>query len=108
MDNLPSATKISLTDGTERYSHGFPVGFVDKELDNVYLFNHVIISGKVHEVEEGRHRIVGFEIKTRSINAERYTNTSDFGCKVKPSTTQDKNGALILDSKNSESASFIS
>lgn len=53
MDNLPAATKISLTDGSQRYSHGFPVGFVDKELDNVYLFNHVIISGKVHKVDEG-------------------------------------------------------
>jgi transmembrane 9 superfamily protein 2/4 len=73
---------------------------VDKALNNVYLFNHVIIAGKVHKVEEDMHRIVGFEVKTRSINAERYTNTSDMGCKVKPSTTEDKSGALILDSKN--------
>ena len=64
MDNLPAATKLFLSDHSERYAHGFPLGYVDPEKKRVYLFNHIIIIGKVHKVDEDTYRIVGFEVKT--------------------------------------------
>ena len=102
MDNLPAATKLFLSDHSERYAHGFPLGYVDPEKKRVYLFNHIIIIGKVHKVDEDTYRVVGFEVKTRSIGATRYTDgKGENDCKVAPSEGGKKaagrSGAIILD-----------
>lgn len=111
MDNLPSATKVTF-EGVERYTHGYPVGFVDN-VQGTHLFNHVIIVGKIHTVSPSVFRIVGFEVKARSVHPSRYevngeeggdgaARANDMSCRIKPA--QGTGGGLVLDaSKMTES-----
>eukprot|EP00730_Choanoeca_flexa_P015024 TRINITY_DN6784_c0_g1_i1.p1 TRINITY_DN6784_c0_g1~~TRINITY_DN6784_c0_g1_i1.p1 ORF type:complete len:641 (+),score=170.05 TRINITY_DN6784_c0_g1_i1:132-2054(+) len=100
MDNLPSATKVEY-DGQDRYIRGYPVGFVDAT-KGVHLFNHVIIVGKIHPgLEPGTHRIVGFEVRARSVDPQRYVVNEDGAdansCKITPVT--DAAGGLVINAK---------
>lgn len=65
------------------------------------MFNHVIIVGRVHKTQDNLYRVVGFEVKPRSIASNRYTITSteSTSCSVK-SSAGDIGGALLLDSKS--------
>eukprot|EP00045_Choanoeca_perplexa_P007733 m.71141 g.71141 ORF g.71141 m.71141 type:complete len:638 (+) comp14191_c0_seq1:162-2075(+) len=99
MDNLPSATKVTY-DGQDRYIRGYPVGFVDA-IKGVHLFNHVIIVGKIHPgLKPDSHRIVGFEVRARSVDMSRYVtndDTEDMSCSIKPVTAEA--GGMVLDSR---------
>ena len=104
MDNLPAATRVEYDD-TVKYIRGYPVGFVDPTI-GTHIFNHVTIVGKIHPgSREGTHRIVGFEVRARSVDVSRYQGNpedpSDLSCTVKPVT--DERGGLVLDSSSSQS-----
>lgn len=79
IDNLPSATKL-MVDDEPTYLHGFPIGF--EEDDKVHLFNHVTIVVKVHRAVPESVRIVGFEIKAGSFDADAYSVGDDQSCTV--------------------------
>jgi transmembrane 9 superfamily protein 2/4 len=72
-----------------------------------HLFNHVIIVGKIHPVSAGVFRIVGFEVKARSVHPSRYegkpSDPSDMSCKIRPVPTSGAagSGGLVLDTKKS-------
>eukprot|EP00911_Craspedida_sp_UC1_P002711 UC1_evm1s1990 len=97
MDNLPVATRVSYG-GDQHLVHGYPVGYVDQVGDDdtaaavgvggakksgagggsikpgqTHLFNHLILVGRVHKTRTGESRIVGFEVKARSVAPSRYT-----------------------------------
>lgn len=82
VDNLPSASKSEDESSTyTKYFSGFPVGFVDPESEESYIFNHVNIELEYHEVEnlptsvaEPEYRIVRFTVEPFSIQHE-YTPT---------------------------------
>eukprot|EP00052_Salpingoeca_macrocollata_P014173 m.110923 g.110923 ORF g.110923 m.110923 type:complete len:622 (-) comp19208_c1_seq3:241-2106(-) len=80
LDNLPSATRI-VVDGKQKYIEGFPLGYVGQRME-VNLFNHVVLVVKVHEYEENAWRIVGFEIKTASIESKAYKRVAPGKCSV--------------------------
>eukprot|EP01147_Barroeca_monosierra_P010171 gene10171-2333_t len=101
MDNLPAATRVEYDD-TVKYIRGYPVGFVDSSI-GIHIFNHVTIVGKIHTNADGiTHRIVGFEVRARSVDVARYegnpSDLNDMSCKVKP--VNDDKGGLILNSKS--------
>ncbi len=51
--------QIDPEDGeTTSYSRGVPVGYVDKEKDKIYVYNHVQLIVKYHETDNGA-RVVG-------------------------------------------------
>jgi transmembrane 9 superfamily protein 2/4 len=67
IDNLPAASVID----TEQYiltsySRGFPVGYFDEDR-NHYLYNHVNIILKYHEVGPDAFRVVGFYVEPFSV-----------------------------------------
>lgn len=94
LDNLPAATRIFYKTKS-RYTYGFPLGFVDHE-KNIHLFNHISFVVKVHKLpDEVVSRVVGFEIKTRSVSHERYTRHKETGCSV---TAAVKEGTVKLNS----------
>ncbi|KAI0240055.1 Transmembrane 9 superfamily member 4 [Lamellibrachia satsuma] len=67
-DNLPCATKISMSDSKEAtlYEHGYKLGFVSNK--KVFLFNHLKLKMKFHHrEEEDIYRVVGFEVEASSI-----------------------------------------
>lgn len=71
IDNLPSAS-VGMTQGgheQKHYAGGFPIGFVDEESKEPYIFNHVNIMLDFHEPEgvTGEYRIVGFSVEPISI-----------------------------------------
>lgn len=77
VDNLPCATKYEIPDkpGEFFYDNGYRIGWVDK--DKVYVFNHVELVLRYHEPSPGVHRVVGFEVKPKSIAYDKYTVPSD-------------------------------
>ncbi len=75
VDNLPSAGKLENdSEKSINYSHGFPIGFVDREDGTAYINNHVNIEIEYHEVEgedgQKAYRIVYFSVEPFSINHE--------------------------------------
>lgn len=80
VDNLPSATKVSI-DGRDTYVSGFPVGFLD-ETKRSALYNHVVLVIKTHEYQPGQFRIVGFEVRTASIAAASYKADAAGACSI--------------------------
>ena len=77
---------------TTSYSRGVPVGYVDKDKDKIYVYNHVQLIVKYHETQNGA-RVVG-------IYAEPYSVRHKFAAGVQvPSASQEsKNAALNSDS----------
>eukprot|EP01111_Echinosteliopsis_oligospora_P002065 TRINITY_DN1302_c0_g1_i1.p2 TRINITY_DN1302_c0_g1~~TRINITY_DN1302_c0_g1_i1.p2 ORF type:complete len:622 (+),score=101.14 TRINITY_DN1302_c0_g1_i1:65-1930(+) len=68
VDNLPAAT-VAYRGEKKVYETGFPVGHKDKTNDKapVELNNHVKINLRYNRPEDGRIRIVAFEVEARSI-----------------------------------------
>jgi len=77
IDNLPSAS-VGLT-GTgmkqRHYAGGFPIGFIDRETKDAYVYNHVNINIEYHQVDSDRegYRVVGFAVEPISIK-HKYAN----------------------------------
>jgi len=74
IDNLPSAS-VGISDtGTRQhhYAGGFPIGYMEKEAKEAYIYNHVNIMIDYHqtvpEVEE--YRVVGFSVEPVSVKHE--------------------------------------
>ena len=54
VDSLPAAAVTDSEDGeTTSYSRGVPVGYVDKDKDKIYVYNHVQLIVKYHETQNG-------------------------------------------------------
>lgn len=73
IDNLPSAAIGLTVSGTtkRRYAGGFPIGFLDKESQLPYIYNHVNIHIDYHSVEEeGGYRVVAFAVEPMSVKHE--------------------------------------
>lgn len=71
IDNLPSAA-LGLSDKGYRRKHyagGFPIGLVDIDSKNYFIFNHVNIHIDYHQVEglDDKYRVVGFSVEPISI-----------------------------------------
>lgn len=80
LDNLPSATKLKV-DERVTYLHGFPIGFIDTT-GGQHMFNHYVLVIKTHQVVEGSHRIVGFEVKAGSFATDTYKVEPDGTCSI--------------------------
>uniref|UniRef100_A0A0K0D1H6 Transmembrane 9 superfamily member n=1 Tax=Angiostrongylus cantonensis TaxID=6313 RepID=A0A0K0D1H6_ANGCA len=69
VDNLPSATKYEIPKtGEVFYDLGYKIGWVDEE-GKVFLNNHLDIVMLYHEHMPGLYRVVGFEVKPRSVKS---------------------------------------
>jgi len=71
IDNLPSAS-LGLTETgmkQRHYAGGFPIGYMDRETGDAYVYNHVNIVVDYHQVEGGQdgYRVVGFAVEPFSI-----------------------------------------
>lgn len=74
-DNLPCATHLKMPDGQTIYENGYKLGYV---LGNdVYLNNHLEFILSYHEREKDVLRVVGFEVKPRSIAFGEITQDKD-------------------------------
>ena len=63
--------QIDPEDGeTTSYSRGVPVGYVDKEKDKIYVYNHVQLIVKYHETDNGA-RVVGIYAEPYSVRHRR-------------------------------------
>jgi transmembrane 9 superfamily protein 2/4 len=73
IDNMPSATIMNLQNGMQRrrYAGGFPIGFMDSDKKQPYIYNHVNIHIDYHEMpnQEG-YRVVGFAVEPLSVHHE--------------------------------------
>ena len=71
IDNLPAASVID-TDQfiTTSYSRGFPIGYMDKLSKNPYLYNHVNIIIKYHQIDVDAFRVVGFYVEPFTVKHE--------------------------------------
>jgi transmembrane 9 superfamily member 2/4 len=67
IDNLPSAN-VAVSNGAmqKHYAGGFPVGFVDVDGKDAYIFNHVKIIIDYHPKDDG-FRVVGFAVEPTSV-----------------------------------------
>ena len=67
IDNLPSAN-VATSGGIpqKHYAGGFPIGFVDSDKNQPYVFNHAKIILDYHQREDG-YRVVGFAVEPISV-----------------------------------------
>lgn len=67
IDNLPSAN-VAVSGGMtqKHYAGGFPIGFIDPDQNNAYVFNHVKIIIDYHPRDDG-YRVVGFAVEPTSV-----------------------------------------
>jgi transmembrane 9 superfamily member 2/4 len=67
IDNLPSAN-VAVSNGNmqKHYAGGFPIGFIDSNEKQAYIFNHVKIIIDYHPREDG-YRVVGFGVEPTSV-----------------------------------------
>ncbi|KAK6019353.1 endomembrane protein 70 [Ostertagia ostertagi] len=73
VDNLPSATKYEVPKtGEVFYDLGYKIGWVGED-GKVFLNNHLDIVMLYHEHMPGLYRVVGFEVKPRSIKSVTFT-----------------------------------
>lgn len=85
-DNMPIVTKFTTKTGQEIYRMGYSIGY--KEDKDFYLNNHLSMKILYHQpslsagdidaitAEENTYRIVGFEVRPRSIQHELLSNGS--------------------------------
>lgn len=78
--------------------------YFDNHCSAYCVFNWVLATKNVlTNTNRVRHRIVGFEVRARSVDVARYegnpSDLNDMSCKVKP--VNDDKGGLILNSKSS-------
>jgi len=83
VDNLPCATKFQHVDTQEAmYEHGYRLGMYTKQLDDIYLNNHLIIKLFYHNEAQDIYRVVGFEVEPKSIDSKRFTIKDDGTCTI--------------------------
>ena len=71
VDNLPAAATGLLEDGSVLYARGMPVGGVELDTGDVFVYNHHKLTIKVHEDPSGAYtglRVVGFEVYPVSVS----------------------------------------
>lgn len=69
VDNLPCATRVINQDsGDMQYEHGYRLGFLHNQ--NVALNNHLKIILHYHTEDAENHRVVRFEVETKSVSHE--------------------------------------
>lgn len=67
VDNLPVATRIVNADTMEvQFEPGYRLGQADK--NNIYINNHLKFIVSYHKHTADKHRVVGFEVETMSVN----------------------------------------
>ncbi|PAV64394.1 hypothetical protein WR25_11414 isoform A [Diploscapter pachys] len=72
VDNLPVATKYVVPSTKEEfYDPGYKLGFVSDD-GKIYLNNHLDIVMKYHEHSPGEFRVVGFEVRPRSVKSVNF------------------------------------
>ncbi|PIO75290.1 endomembrane protein 70 [Teladorsagia circumcincta] len=77
VDNLPSATKYEVPKtGEVFYDLGYKIGWVGED-GKVFLNNHLDIVMLYHEHMPGLYRVVGFEVKPRSIKSVSFTKDKE-------------------------------
>ena len=104
IDNLPAASVID-TDQfiTTSYSRGFPIGYMDKLSKNPYLYNHVNIIIKYHQIDVDAFRVVGFYVEPFTVKHEYEDAQTDLTNDPTPALkTCDPNAAMELDSVKKE------
>lgn len=84
LDNLPSAGVVTV-DNSEQYVRGFQIGDEDKNGD-VIVYNHIHVVVKVNSNVDNSWRVVGFEVRPKSIDKGFYTVFEDGSCKIKNDT----------------------
>jgi transmembrane 9 superfamily protein 2/4 len=69
VDNLPAAATGLLEDGSKLYARGIPVGAVERDTGNFFIYNHHKFTILYHEdpAYEGA-RVVGFEVFPMSVS----------------------------------------
>ncbi len=72
VDGLPAAAAGLLQDGSPLYAHGVPIGGVESDTGDYFLYNHYRFVIKYHEEEayEGA-RVVGVEVTPMSIDQQK-------------------------------------
>jgi transmembrane 9 superfamily protein 2/4 len=70
IDNLPSASLMTIWSGEKRrrYSGGFPIGFMDPEKKQPYLYNHVNIYIDYYALGDDGYRVIGFAVEPLSVH----------------------------------------
>jgi len=86
IDNLPSAS-LGLTEAglkQRHYAGGFPIGFVDNESGEAFVYNHVNIILEYHRPDPNAesYRVVGFAVEPISV-AHKYENSFEWDGKSK-------------------------
>nr|CDJ88782.1 Nonaspanin (TM9SF) domain containing protein [Haemonchus contortus] len=77
VDNLPSATKYEVPKtGEIFYDLGYKIGWVGED-GKVFLNNHLDIVMLYHEHMPGLYRVVGFEVKPRSIKSVSFSKDKE-------------------------------
>jgi transmembrane 9 superfamily protein 2/4 len=100
IDNLPAASVIDTEEYiTTSYSRGFPVGYMDATKGH-YLYNHVNIIVKYHELSPDENRVVGFYVEPFSVkhafmNGASWSGDYDV---IPPLATCDKTRPMDLES----------
>ncbi|CAL2029197.1 hypothetical protein CAEBREN_15269 [Caenorhabditis brenneri] len=82
VDNLPVATVINpVKSGDVYYDLGYRLGWIDENQGSsrVFLNNHLQFVVKYHQHTPGFYRVVGFEVRPRSLTA---TKNSDSTCSL--------------------------
>jgi transmembrane 9 superfamily protein 2/4 len=72
VDGLPAAAAGLLQDGTPLYAHGVPIGGVESDTGDFFLYNHYRFVIKYHEEEEyDGARVVGVEVTPMSVDQQK-------------------------------------
>ncbi|CAD5210142.1 unnamed protein product [Bursaphelenchus xylophilus] len=82
VDNLPCATMYEVPEkpGEYFYDNGYRIGWTEGE--KTYVYNHLELVLKYHEPTAGVHRVVGFEVRPKSINADSFEISGDRKCSI--------------------------
>lgn len=93
VDNLPCITPgDSLHDG-------YKIGWYDESSNNYYVNNHLDIVLKYHESVNNIYRVVGFEVKPKSIDHSHYENKKNKICNIQ--SIESVSFQKVLDNENS-------
>ncbi|CAI4226823.1 unnamed protein product [Auanema sp. JU1783] len=84
IDNLPVATKYDVPGSHETfYDLGYRLGWTDDN-GKVFLNNYLEFVMKYHEHETGLYRVVGFEVRPRSVSKLLWSNENSELCETVP------------------------
>lgn len=81
VDNLPCATKFEVDEtGEVLHEHGYRLGW--EENGRFYVNNHLDIVLSYHQPAPDVYRVVGFEVRPKSIDSKRFTFLSSSECGI--------------------------